>query len=156
VTQETEKERTDRQLTELLNELRVVLPGAQVLLAFLFTVPFATRFGDVDRGQRAALFAALITGVVGTILLMAPPVYHRLRWRRGGKRDVIRIAHHLFLVGTALLALSIDAAVFAVSDFLYGRTAAFACAGIVALLVVGTWYVFPLERSHEDEIRAEE
>ena len=76
---ETAKERTDRQLIELLTELRVALPGAQLLLAFLLTVPFATRFGRMTEGQRDALFACLLLTALGTVLLMAPSVYHRLR-----------------------------------------------------------------------------
>ena len=99
---ETPKQRTDRQLIELLTELRVALPGAQVLLAFLLTVPFATRFGRVSGSERVALFVALIATVTGTLLLMAPSVYHRLRWRRGGKADVIIVAGRLFLIGTRL------------------------------------------------------
>src|SRR5690242_8988625 len=106
---ESDKERTDRQLTELLNELRVALPGAQVLLGFLLTVPFATRFGRVDHAGRIALFACLLSTVAGTLLLMAPAVYHRLRWNLGGKADVVRNAHRLFLAGTALLGIGITA-----------------------------------------------
>ena len=70
----------------------------------------------------------LIASVAGTLLLMAPSVYHRLRWRQGGKRDVVLVAHRFFICGSALLAFSIDAAVFTVSDFLYGRGMAVGCA----------------------------
>jgi hypothetical protein len=72
---EGEKERTDRQLIELLTELRVVLPGAQVLLAFLFTVPFAARFGGITRPQRVGSFTSLLFTATGTVLLMAPSIY---------------------------------------------------------------------------------
>ena len=88
---------------ELLNELRVALPGAQVLLGFLLTVPFATRFGKVDRGDRLALFICFLFTVNGTDMLTAPSVYHRLRWEKGGKTDVVRVAHRLFLVETGSL-----------------------------------------------------
>ena len=85
---ETEKERSDRQLAELMAELRVAIPGAQVLLGFLLTVPFATRFGRTTRLERLTLFACLLLTVAGTVLLMAPSVYHRLRWGQGeGKAD---------------------------------------------------------------------
>ena len=80
---EGEKERTDRQLIELLTELRVVLPGAQVLLAFLFTVPFAARFGEISRPQRVGFFTSLLFTATGTVLLVAPSIYHRLRWGSG-------------------------------------------------------------------------
>lgn len=93
---ENAKGRTDRQLTELFAELRVVLPGAQILLAFLFTVPFATRFGKVDRVEKGALFVSLLTTVVATVLLLTPSVYHRVRWQHGGKGDVVLMAHRFF------------------------------------------------------------
>ncbi len=121
---ESDKDRTDRQLAELLAELRVVLPGAQVLLAFLFTVPFATRFGKVNHVEQGALFVSLLTTVAATVLLMTPSVYHRVRWQHGGKGDVIVMAHRFFLLGSSLLAVGLGAAVFCVADFLYGNLAA--------------------------------
>ncbi len=124
---ETEKERTDRQLIELLTELRVALPGAQVLLGFLLTVPFATRFGRVDHAERIALLVCLLSTVGGTILLMAPSVYHRLRWNQGGKSDVILVAHRLFLVGTGLLGVGVGAGVFLVSSVVFGSATAIGC-----------------------------
>lgn len=153
---ETEKERTDRQLLELLNEVRVALPGAQVLLGFLLTVPFATRFDQVDRSGRVALFACLLSTTAGIVLLMPPAVYHRLRWKRGGKRDVIRIAHRLFLIGTALLAAGVAASVFLVGDVLFGPATAAIAAAAVGVCVLATWYVLPLERGHRADIRREE
>jgi uncharacterized protein DUF6328 len=153
---ETEKERTDRQLLELLNELRIALPGAQVLLGFLLTVPFATRFGQVGQSGRVALFACLLSTTGGIVLLMAPAVYHRLRWRRGGKRDVIRIAHRFFLVGTALLALGLMASVFLVGDVLFDAQIATLATVAIAVCVLATWYVVPLERVRREEIQHEE
>lgn len=153
---ETDKERTDRQLTELLNELRVALPGAQVLLGFLLTVPFATRFGQVSQSGRVALFACLLSTTGGIVLLMAPAVYHRLRWKMGGKRDVVRIAHWMFLVGTALLAVGLVASVFLVGDVLFGTATAVAATAAVAASVLATWYVLPLARGGQREIRSEE
>jgi len=153
---ESDKERTDRQLVELLTELRVVLPGAQVLLGFLFAVPFATQFGKTDPTERVALFAALMASVAGTLFLIAPSVYHRSRWQRGGKQDVVRVAHRLFIVGSALLALSIDAALFTVADFLYGTGVASVSCAVIGLFVVTSWYILPLRRSREPRIRDEE
>lgn len=153
---ESEKERTDRQLLELLNELRVALPGAQVLLGFLLTVPFATRFGRVSHSDRIALIVSLLSTVAGTILLMAPSVYHRLRWEQGGKSDVIKIAHRLFLGGTAFLGLGMIAAVYLVSDVLFDEPAAAGCAAVVGSAVLLTWYVLPLSRSRNPTVRAEE
>jgi hypothetical protein len=140
---ETPKERSDRQLLELLNEARVVLPGAQVLLAFLLTVPFATRFGRVTQGEKVALFVALLCTVAGTLLLMAPSVHHRLRWQHGQKEQVVRRASVLFLIGTALIAVGVVAAVFLVTSFLFETALAVAVTCLFAAVVAATWYAMP-------------
>jgi hypothetical protein len=150
---ETEKQRTDRQLVELLNELRVALPGAQVLLGFLLTVPFATRFGRTTELERVTLFVCLLLTVVGTVLLMAPSVYHRLRWGHGGKSDVVYVAHRLFLVGSSFLAAGIVAAVFLVGNVLFGLVAATASALGVAVTVGLFWYFLPTSRSRSRRVR---
>ena len=118
--EETPKERTDRQLLELLNELRVALPGAQFLFAFLLAVPFAARFGDVSHGLQIVFYVCLLSTLAATILLMAPAVYHRIRWQQGNKTEVIRVAHRMFLAGMAALAVAMTTAVWFVSAFLFG------------------------------------
>lgn len=156
VSHESEKERTDRQLIELLTELRVALPGAQILLGFLLTVPFATRFGRVDRLDRLALFVCLLLTAAGTVFLMAPSVYHRLRWEQGGKSDVVLVAHRFFLIGTALVAAGIAVAVFLVGDVLFGGFAGVAGACAIGGTVAVTWYVLPTVRSQEPAVRDRE
>jgi hypothetical protein len=153
---ETEKERTDRQLLELLNELRVALPGAQVLLGFLLTVPFATRFGRISGIERGALLACLLSTVAGTILLMAPSVYHRLRWEQGGKSDVVRIGHRLFLAGTTCLGVGIAGGLFLVSSVVFGSVTAIVCTVAACALLAVTWYALPLSRGREPRIRERE
>jgi hypothetical protein len=153
---EGEKERTDRQLIELLTELRVVLPGAQVLLAFLLTVPFAARFGGISRAQRVSFFASLLFTATGTVLLMAPSIYHRLRWGRGGKSDVIRVGHWLFLVGTACVALGLLAGLLLVSDVVYGVLAAGIATTAVAACLLVAWYALALTRGRSTASKHEE
>jgi Family of unknown function (DUF6328) len=119
-------------------------------------VPFATRFGRTTGLERATLFLCLLLTVGGTIMLMAPSVYHRLRWGRGGKSDVILVAHRLFMIGTGLLAAGIVAAVFLVASVLYGTAAAAVSAGAVALTVGIVWYVLPRERSRRPSVRDRE
>jgi hypothetical protein len=150
---ETEKQRTDRQLIELLNELRVALPGGQVLLAFLLTAPFATRYGRTDGLERAVLFFCTLTTAAGVVLLMAPSIYHRLRWNAGGKADVIRVGHRLFLTGMAFLALGLSSAVFLIGDLIYGRPAGVGALAFVVLLIVSTWYALPVRRGRDPQIR---
>ena len=134
----------------------MALPGAQVLLGFLLTVPFATRFGRTTELERVTLFTCLLLTVAGTLLLMAPSVYHRLRWGQGGKSDVVRVAHRLFLVGSTFLASGIVAAVFFVGDVLFGLAAAIISAAAVGLTAVGTWYVLPKSRSRRPSVRLSE
>jgi hypothetical protein len=153
---ETEKEKTDRQWIELLNELRVALPGAQVLLAFLLTAPFQARFARTTELQRAVLFAGVLLTAAGVVLLMAPSLYHRIRWTEGGKEDVVRVGHGLFLAGTAALALGMLCALLVVADFLIGLTAAVLSVIALLTLVAVTWYLLPLERARDPRIRSTE
>ena len=150
---ETEKEKTDRQLIELLNELRVALPGAQVLLAFLLTAPFQARFTRATQATRDVLFAGIILTAVGVLLLMALPVYHRVRWNEGGKEDVVQVGQRFFLVGTAALALGMFCAVYVVADFLFGLAAAIVSVAVLVALVAVVWYVLPIERGQNPRVR---
>jgi hypothetical protein len=142
--EETPKERTDRQLLELLNELRVALPGAQFLFAFLLAVPFAARFDDVSHRLQLLFYVCLLSTLAATILLMAPAVYHRIRWGQGNKSDVIRIAHRLFLTGMAALAVAMTTAVWFVSAFLFGTAEALVAATLSVVLLGLTWFAMPL------------
>jgi hypothetical protein len=113
----------------------------------LLTVPFATRFGRTNRRERLTLFACLLLTVTGMLLLMAPSIYHRLRWGRGGKSDVILIGHRLFLGGTTLLGCAIVTAVFLVGDVLFGVITASVSRASVAAALAGSWYLLPLSRA---------
>ncbi len=153
---ETEKEQTDRQLMELLTELRVALPGAQVLLGFLLTAPLASGFGRVSSLDRVLLYLCTVVTAVGVLLLMAPSVYHRVRWGTGGKTDVIQVGHRLLLAGTACLAAGLLCAVFLAGDFVYGFAAAAAGVIVCAGIVGWTWYVLPIRHARDPRVRAAE
>ena len=141
---EDKSERLDRELVELLNELRVVLPGVQVLFAFLLTVPFSQRFTTLTTTNRAVYFAALFLAAGASALLMAPSVYARLIWRRHQKERLLAISNPLAIAGSALLAAGIGCAIYLVADLLYkSLVAAVATAVIVALMAV-TWFGLPL------------
>lgn len=132
----------------------MALPGAQVLLGFLLTLPFARRFGRTTQLERMTLFACLLLTVAGTLLLMAPSVYHRLRWGQGGKSDVVLMAHRLFLAGSSCLAAGIIAAVFLIGDVLFGTAAGLASVTLVAVTVAVTWYILPKSRSRKPSVRS--
>ena len=141
---EDRKERVDRELLELLNELRIVLPGAQVLFAFLLTLPFTFRFEDLTRTCRDAYFAAFLCTAVGTVLLMAPSANHRLRFREHDKERMLFWFNRLALAGSAFLAAAIALVVFVVAAVLFDETWAAVVAGLMTCWMVVIWYVVPL------------
>jgi predicted membrane channel-forming protein YqfA (hemolysin III family) len=147
--EETKSERLDRELIELLNEIRVLLPGVQVLFAFLLTAPFATGFEKVTEFQRDLYAVCLLTALAATACLVAPTTYHRIRWRQHDKEKVLRVANALILVGSALLAISMTASVLLVGDYLFDRTAAILATVASAVLFLGLWYALPLWRREQ-------
>ena len=147
---EKKKERVDRELIELLNELRVALPGVQVLFAFLLVVPFSQRFPQLTELQRVVYFVAFICAALSSALLIAPSSYHRLRFRAHDKERMLFSSNRFSIAGTAFLALAMAATVFFITDVLFGLTLAGFTAGIVAGWFAWFWYVLPLSRAVKD------
>ena len=162
---ETRGERLDRELMELLQELRVVLPGVQVLLAFLLTAPFQQRFAQLPGSMRNAFFASIACATLATAFLIAPSAHHRLRWRAGEKEPLVRIGNQMAIVGTVFLAAAIVLALYVITDVLFTTNLA-VLTGIAALVLFGVlWYVVPMvgrspsseeEGSGEDETGGEQ
>jgi hypothetical protein len=144
VPEETHKERVDRELIELLNELRVALPGVQVLFAFLLGIPFANRFRDVSGSTEVVYVVCLAATACASALLIAPSALHRLRFRDEDKESILLLSNRLAIGGLVLLAVSVATAVYVVVAFLYGTAAGAGLAGGVALLLAGLWFVLPL------------
>ena len=143
---ETEHERLDRNLTELVGELRVALPGVQVLFAFLLTVPFQQRFAEVTNFQRDVYLVTLLATGLSTALLLAPSALHRIDFRQDDKEHIVYAGNRYAIAGFAFLLIAITGAVLLVTDFLYSsKTAAISTAGIGLTLLV-CWYVLPLLR----------
>jgi amino acid transporter len=147
---ESEQERLNRELIELLNELRVALPGVQVLFAFLLAVPFANGFPKLGRLDRDVYFVAFITTALATAFLIAPSSYHRLRWRHGDKERMLVASNVLTIAGLALLAIAIVCAVFVITDFLFHRAWAAAFTALVAAVFLALWYGIPLAAALKD------
>jgi hypothetical protein len=143
---EAPEERLNRELIELLNELRVALPGVQVLFAFLLTVPFSDRFGDLTGSQRAFYFATFVGTTIATGLFMAPTAYHRIRFREGDKERMLKTSNRFAIVGIAFLTLSVTMAVVLTADLMFGLATA-AMIGLVAFVfLVGVWFAIPVTR----------
>jgi hypothetical protein len=147
---ESKEEQLDRELIELLNELRVALPGVQVLFAFLLGVPFTQRFGEVTDIQKDVYFLTFLCTAIATALLIAPSAYHRLNWRRGDKEHLLVVSNRLAISGTAFLALAISGAVFVVTDILFDPTSAAVVAAVTAAFFGWFWYGLPLLRRLRD------
>lgn len=140
---ETEIERVDRNLEELMAELRVALPGVQVLFAFLLILPFNSRFEQVTPAQEKVYLGTLLCAAFCTVLLIAPTMSHRMQFRMGRKERILRHSQRLALAGLSLLALAMAGAVFLVSDFVFGSVVAAIAAALLALAVAWSWYVLP-------------
>ena len=148
---ENPKERVDRELIELLNELRVALPGVQVLFAFLLTMPLTDRFGDLTDAQRLIYFGTFTATTLASALLIAPTAYHRLRFREGHKEQMLYTANRLAIAGTVLLALAIGGAALLVADLTYGAPLAVVFGIAVLVFIVALWFVLPLTRKARDQ-----
>ncbi len=148
---ETNKERLDRELVELLNEFRVVLPGVQVLFAFLLTIPFTDRFAKLTEVQRDIYFAAFIATAVSSVLLMTPTAYHRLRWRQYDKEHLLRLSNVLAIIGISFLAVAIALVVYVVTDLVFFGSAAAVATGIVGGVAAAFWFIVPLSRRVADD-----
>lgn len=144
ITGESRPERTAREIAELLQELRVVLPGVQVLFAFLLTVPFSARFGEVSTLEQTFFFGTLVCTGLSTILLLAPSAHHRLLWRRQAREHRLRVANRLAIAGIIFLVLAMVGAMFLISDFLYGSALAAVATASLTIFFVYVWFIMPL------------
>ena len=147
--EESKKERLNRELMELLQELRVVIPGVQVLLAFLLTAPFQQRFAQLPGSMRNAFFASIVCATLATAFLIAPSAHHRLRWRAGEKERLVRVGNQMAIVGTVFLAAAIVLALYVVTDVLFTTNLAVLTAVGALVVFAGLWYVVPMVGARE-------
>lgn len=144
--EESESERLNRELDQLLGELRVAMPGVQVLFAFLLAVPFQQRFAQATDFQRDVYFVTLLASAAASALFVAPTAYHRLMFRERDKPRLVAISSKLALVGLACLAIAMNGAVLLVTDVLFSRTTAVVTVAVTSALFVGLWFVLGLVR----------
>jgi hypothetical protein len=138
--------RLDRNLIELLNELRVTGTGIQVLLAFLLIVPFNSGYRRLTQFDKVVYFVALICLACSAVLLIAPSVHHRVLFRQGQRPYIVRTANALAISGMAFLAVGLVAILVLLSDVVFGSTAALVVGPISAALIASLWFVIPLAR----------
>jgi uncharacterized membrane protein len=142
---ETTKERVDRELLELLNELRVALPGVQVLFAFLLTLPFTTGWEKIDRTDRAVYLGTVLLTAIATALFIAPSAHHRMRFRSKAKEQILIVANRLAIAGMVTLAAAVGAVLYLITDVVYDAPMpATIVAGLFGVGVAALWFVVPL------------
>lgn len=147
---ESPKERVDRELIELLNGLRVILPGVQVLLAFLLTVPFSQGFAKATSTDEIVYFATVLLTVAATGALTMPAAYHRIRFRQGDKEQMLQISNVFAIAGLVLLTFAMASVVFLITNVLYGIGTAVPVAVVVLAILGFAWFGVPLLRKVED------
>jgi len=154
-TEESPKERLDRELNELLQGLRVALPGVQVLFAFLLTVPFASGFDQVGDFQRRLLVFALATAAIASVCFITPAAQHRVLFRTGQKETLIRRSNSYGIAGAIALGVAMATSVLLIVDVLFGLVAGYIAAIVLTLLWGWTWFLQPLiTRAQGDDTRA--
>ena len=143
---ESEAERDDRNLAELLQELRVAGLGVQVLFGFLLSLPFTSRFTRLSHGQRELYLATLVLAAVATALLLGPVAYHRLVFRRGQKEGLVRAASVMAIAGLVTVGLAVSAAVLLVTGYVASALPAALITAFVTCVFGLLWFAFPLAR----------
>ena len=149
--EEGKGERLDRELMELLQELRVMITGVQVLLAFLLTAPFQQRFAQLPGTLRNAFFASIACATLATALLLAPSAHHRVRWRERDKERLLRFANREAIWGTVFLAAAIVLALYVVTNVLFATWIAVVTAVVAVAVFAFLWYALPLLGSSREE-----
>ena len=143
---ETEEERLDRNLSELLQELRVALPGIQVLFAFLLVVPFQQGWVDVTEFEKVVYYVTLLFTAASSVCLIAPTARHRIRFRELDKEWVVQTANRLTIVGLAFLGLAMSGALLLVAHLVFGNVTAAVTTVVFTGAIVWIWFLAPLRR----------
>lgn len=144
--------RLDREHQEIFHELRAVIPGAQVLFAFLLTVAFAPTFEDLDRLETAVFFITFLLAGAALCLLLAPAAFHRIRFRQGDKDAMMRLANAEALVAMVLLSLSLSGVVYIIGSVVYSRAVAACASTVLWMLTLVVWWLVPLTRRRRMDV----
>jgi hypothetical protein len=146
---ESQAQRDDRNIAEVVQELRVVSLGVQVLFGFLLSLPFTVRFDRLSESQRQLYLASLVLSAVATTLLLGPVAYHRLVFRRGMKEDLVRFANVMAILGLAAVGAAVLVAVYLVTSYVTSGLPAALITALLACLLAGVWFIAPLARRRE-------
>ena len=141
-----ESDRRDRQMSELLSELRIALPGVQILFAFLLTAPFAQGFQRITDTQKTLFYATLLATAASLICLIAPSATHRMRFHKSDRAFIIESANKFLIAGLAFMGTAIVLAIAMVTDFLYDHWIVWVAPSAIAVVLAGVWFIRPALR----------
>ena len=147
------KARLERELNELLQELRSLITGANVLLGFLLALSFTTEFAELDRADRYVYFVTLVSTAVAIVLFMAPAAHHRLRFREGDKDNILRKANREAIAGTVASSLAFTGVLFLVTEKIFGTTEAVIVSVVFFAFTAWRWWSLALLRTLRDQRR---
>jgi hypothetical protein len=148
--EETKKEQLEREHGELLEELRALIPGAEVLFGFLLAIRFTGQFGDLGDAERYVYYATLVATAAALVLFMAPAAHHRLRFREGDKDYMLRKANREAIAGTLAIALAFTGVVYLITHLVFGEWEALVAAVIFFVFAAWRWWSFALYRAYHD------
>lgn len=148
---ETEAERIDRNLSELLQELRVGTMGVQVLFGFLLAIPFSARFTELDDWQQGLFTADLVLAALAVAVLAAPVAHHRLLFRRHAKARILRVANRFAIIGLLTSGLAIVGSLLLVVSFVDRGLVAWVVAPCAVVVIFVLWFAFPLSNHRRDD-----
>jgi MFS family permease len=133
---ETEKQRWDRNFSDLLQELRVAQTGVQILFAFLLTLPFSSGFPKTTAFQKDVFVVALMTAAFATAMIISPVAFHRALFRQGRKPELVRYAHRMATGGLAFMLISMVSSILLITDYLLNIWVA-----TVLSIIAGAWFL---------------
>ena len=138
--------RLDRELNELLQELRVAQNGVLLLVGFLLVIPFSTRYRQVTHFERDVYYVTFVTAGLASLMIIGPVVYHRLIFRRHQKRALVEHGNMMAVAGLVLLSVAILGVLVLVTQFVFAVAALTIVMGVLYSVVVTTlWFAVPLQ-----------
>ena len=147
--EESVAQRADRNIGELVQELRVAGLGVQVLFGFLLSLPFTMRFTKLSGAQRDLYVTSLVLAALATVLLIGPVAYHRLVFRQGMKEQLVRFANAMAILGLTAVAGAVLTSVLLVTDFVVGTLTAGLITGVLACMIAALWFVVPVTQRRD-------
>ncbi len=148
--EEALKERLEREHGELLEELRSLIPGAEVLFGFLLAIRFTSQFGELNDTQRNVYYVTLLSTAAALVFFLAPAAYHRIRFRAGDKEYMVKKGNREAIAGSAAISIAFTGVIYLVTDLVFGTAQAIVVAAGFFALIAWLWWGIALYRAWQD------